>query len=76
MAVPTSGAVSFSTVSTEFGIGGSMYALYGRSYYYLGAGASLQSGVFPSSGSFSASLCYGKSPDNDWACACADCNCK
>ncbi len=68
MAVPSSGQVSFSTVSSVFGWGhsGSNYA--GR-VAYRSSGAF----TFPSN-NFHMSAFYGTSPTNEWNCACAsDC---
>jgi hypothetical protein len=74
MVLATSGAIAFSTVNGEFGWGNSMSAYAGRLYYYVSGGVSA-SGYFPSS-NFPMSAFYGKSPDDEWNCACTtDCNC-
>ena len=69
MAVPSSGAVAFSTVNSVFGWGNAMSGYAGQTYYY---GPS-QTGVFPTS-NFPMSAFYGKSNHDEWNCAC-DCNC-
>lgn len=77
MAVPSSGAVGFSTVNSVFGYGGAMSSYVGRVYYWYGPNQfgfdSVQSGTFPGS-NFPMSLFYGKSNHDEWNCAC-DCNC-
>jgi hypothetical protein len=70
MAVPSSGAVAFSTVNSVFGWGNSMSQYAGRTYYY---GAYPWTAVFPSS-NFPMSAFYGTSNHDEWNCAC-DCNC-
>lgn len=71
MAVPSSGAVAFSTVNSVFGWGTAMSSYVGRTYYYYSAG--VWTGTFPGS-NFPMSLFYGKSNHDEWNCAC-DCNC-
>jgi hypothetical protein len=70
MAVPTSGAVAFSTVNSVFGYGQWMTQYQGRLFYY-GAGAY---GYFPAGGGWGMSYFYGKSNHDEWNCLC-DCNC-
>jgi hypothetical protein len=75
MAVPTSGAVGFSTVNSVFGYGSAMSQYAGRTYYYATGDifAPTGSGTFPGS-NFPMSMFYGKSGHDEWNCAC-DCNC-
>ena len=73
MAVPTSGAVGYLAVQTEFGRGSSSTGYRGTTYYKSGVTGAQ---TFPSS-NFASSLFYGTSPDDEWNCACdcANCNC-
>lgn len=74
MAVPSSGAVGFSTVNSVFGYGGAMSSYVGKLYYYnRGDGWGTQWGNFPGS-NFPMSMFYGTSNHDEWNCAC-DCNC-
>lgn len=71
MAVPTSGAVAFSTVHSEFapyGWANNVGSSYYGKTYFTAAGAA----TFPSS-SFPMSRFYGTSPDDEWNC---NCNCQ
>lgn len=74
MAVPTSGAVAFSTVNSVFGYGIAMSSYVGRTYYYYDGTVYSASGTFPGS-NFPMSLFYGKSDHDEWNCACVDPNC-
>jgi hypothetical protein len=68
MAVPSSGAVAFSTVNAVFGYGNHM-SQYAGTLYYTSAGQ----GRFPVN-NFPMSLFYGKSGHDEWNCACTtDC---
>ncbi|MGJ4945063.1 hypothetical protein ACQR1W_31170 [Bradyrhizobium sp. HKCCYLS1011] len=74
MAVPSSGAVGFSTVNAVFGYGNHMSQYAGRVYYYTN-GVSTLTGNFPTS-NFHMSQFYGKSGHDEWNCACnCDCAC-
>jgi hypothetical protein len=73
MAVPSSGAVGFSTVNSVFGYGSAMSQYVGKYYYWYEPGWGVQWAQFPGS-SFPMTLFYGKSNHDEWNCAC-DCNC-
>ncbi len=68
MAVPSTGAVGFSTVNSVFGWGNQMSQYAGRTYYRAGGG-----GTFPTA-NFPMSSFYGTSGHDEWNCACA-CDC-
>ncbi|WP_315729796.1 hypothetical protein [Bradyrhizobium sp. SZCCHNRI2010] len=73
MAVPSSGAVAFSTVNSVFGYGSSMSGYVGKVYYWYDPSFGVRSGTFPGS-NFPMTMFYGKSGIDEWNCAC-DCAC-
>ncbi|TYO65531.1 hypothetical protein FXV83_16500 [Bradyrhizobium hipponense] len=73
MAVPSSGAVAFSTVNSVFGYGGAMSSYVGKYYYWYDPNWGVRSAQFPGS-NFPMTMFYGTSGHDEWNCAC-DCNC-
>lgn len=73
MAVPSSGAVGFSTVNSVHGWGIAMSNYVGRTYYWWDPNWGVRAANFPGS-NFPMSAFYGTSNHDEWNCAC-DCNC-